>query len=323
MAVSETAWLKFAELCEVLAATRSKLAKRAAMSQYLRTLDTAAAGLAVQFLTGAVFPETDARKLQLGGQMLVRALETVTRVDGDRFHAVYRKYGDLGAAAEELLQSANITVEESQPGRHRRASRCTGHRANSGRKVGAVGRPAAIALSAGSKISHQADDRRHAHRRQTEPRRRSDCRCHRSRSHRGSPCRNASRRPGAGRGPGPPRRFIDSAFSNVPSAGIYAGHPRRQCRRSLCPLRRRSERRVGQGRRAGDSIVDGPKRNCGGKRICRAATIFATNKIFSASRRQIRWHARPAPLRRPATTRPRAHLLPHSRRCHRQLPRVG
>ena len=109
MAVSETAWLKFAELCEVLAATRSKLAKRAAMSQYLRTLDTAAAGLAVQFLTGAVFPETDARKLQVGGQMLVRALETVTRVDGDRFHAVYRKYGDLGAAAEELLQSANIT----------------------------------------------------------------------------------------------------------------------------------------------------------------------------------------------------------------------
>ncbi|MFZ0516472.1 MAG: ATP-dependent DNA ligase, partial [Acidobacteriaceae bacterium] len=106
MAVSETAWLKFAELCEVLAATRSKLAKRAAMSQYLRTLDTAAAGLAVQFLTGAVFPETDARKLQLGGQMLVRALETVTRVDGDRFHAVYRKYGDLGAAAEDLLQSA-------------------------------------------------------------------------------------------------------------------------------------------------------------------------------------------------------------------------
>ncbi|MGB6303729.1 MAG: hypothetical protein WBF45_08270, partial [Acidobacteriaceae bacterium] len=65
MAVSETAWLKFAELCEVLAATRSKLAKRAAMSQYLRTLDTAAAGLAVQFLTGAVFPETDARKLQV------------------------------------------------------------------------------------------------------------------------------------------------------------------------------------------------------------------------------------------------------------------
>jgi len=107
MAALETAWADFAELCEALAATRSKLAKRAAMSQYLRALDTASAGLAVQYLTGAVFPETDARKLQAGGQMIVRALETVTHADGDRFHTVYRKYGDLGAAAEELLQSVN------------------------------------------------------------------------------------------------------------------------------------------------------------------------------------------------------------------------
>ncbi len=108
MAAPENSWLQFAELCETLAATRSKLAKRAAMSQYLRTLDLADARVAVQYLTGAVFPEADARKLQVGGQMIVRALETVTHVDGDRFHAVYRKYGDLGAAAEELLLTSNI-----------------------------------------------------------------------------------------------------------------------------------------------------------------------------------------------------------------------
>jgi DNA ligase 1 len=108
MAAIESAWLEFATLCETLAATRSKLAKRAAMSQYLRSLDTSSAGLAVQYLTGAVFPETDARKLQVGGQLVVRALETVTHADDDRFHAIYRKYGDLGAAAEELLRTANV-----------------------------------------------------------------------------------------------------------------------------------------------------------------------------------------------------------------------
>lgn len=108
MAADGTGWLEFAKLCETLAATHSKLAKRAAMSQYLRTLDTATAGLAVQYLTGAVLPKTDARKLQVGGQMIVRALETVTHADGDRFHAVYRKYGDLGAAAEELLQQMHV-----------------------------------------------------------------------------------------------------------------------------------------------------------------------------------------------------------------------
>ena len=111
MAATETGWLGFAQLCEALAATRSKLAKRAAMSQYLRPLDSQDAGLAAQYLTGAVFPETDARKLQVGGQLIVRALETVTHADGDRFHAVYRKYGDLGSAAEELLLSAHVASQ--------------------------------------------------------------------------------------------------------------------------------------------------------------------------------------------------------------------
>ena len=59
MAANETAWLEFAMLCETLAGTRSKLAKRAAMAEYLRRLDTASAGLAAQYLTGAVFAEAD------------------------------------------------------------------------------------------------------------------------------------------------------------------------------------------------------------------------------------------------------------------------
>jgi|GEM_PF-3665079 len=42
-------WRRFAELCEALATTRSKLAKRAAMAEYLRPLDTATAGLAEIF----------------------------------------------------------------------------------------------------------------------------------------------------------------------------------------------------------------------------------------------------------------------------------
>ena len=109
MAASDTTWLKFAVLCEALTGTRSKLAKRGAMAEYLRQLDTANAGRAAQYLTGEVFPETDARKLQVGGQMIVRALETLTHADGDRFYAVYRKHGDLGAAAEELLQLGNFS----------------------------------------------------------------------------------------------------------------------------------------------------------------------------------------------------------------------
>jgi DNA ligase-1 len=103
MTASNHSWLAFARLCESLAGTRSKLAKRTAMAEYLRGLDAHAAGLAAQYLTGAVFPETDERKLQVGAQLAVRALEAVTQVLPERFRAVYRKHGDLGATAEELL----------------------------------------------------------------------------------------------------------------------------------------------------------------------------------------------------------------------------
>ena len=96
-------WLQFSRLCETLAATRSKLAKRAAMAEYLRALDASTAGLAAQFLTGAVFAECDERKTQVGGRLVVRALEEITQASEERFHAAYRKYGDLGAAAEELM----------------------------------------------------------------------------------------------------------------------------------------------------------------------------------------------------------------------------
>lgn len=104
-------WLHFAELCEALAATRSKLAKRSAIAEYLRPLEAHTAGLAAQFLTGAVFAECDERKVQVGGQLVVRALETITEASPEQFHAAYRRYGDLGAAAEELMASRNLQSE--------------------------------------------------------------------------------------------------------------------------------------------------------------------------------------------------------------------
>jgi DNA ligase-1 len=105
VAIASAMWLRFAELCEALAVTRSKLAKRAAMAEYLRQLDAHTAGIAAQYLTGAVFAECDERKVQVGGQFVVRALETITEAGGEQFHAAYRKYGDLGAAAEDLMSA--------------------------------------------------------------------------------------------------------------------------------------------------------------------------------------------------------------------------
>ena len=103
----EVLWLGFSTLCEALAGTRSKLQKRATMAEYLRPLDARNAGLAAQYLTGTVFAESDERKVQVGGQLVARALAEITKATPEQFHAAYRKYGDLGAAAEELLPSAH------------------------------------------------------------------------------------------------------------------------------------------------------------------------------------------------------------------------
>ncbi|HWF66428.1 MAG TPA: ATP-dependent DNA ligase [Acidobacteriaceae bacterium] len=117
VAAGETSWLRFAMLCETLGGTRSKLTKRAAMAEYLRPLDARSAGFAAQYLTGAVFAESDCRKVQVGGQLVVRVLEKITGATPETFHATYRKYGDLGSAAEELLLvtapvSQELTINE-------------------------------------------------------------------------------------------------------------------------------------------------------------------------------------------------------------------
>lgn len=110
--VGDASWLRFAQLCETLAATPGKLAKRAAIADYLRGLDAPTAGTAAQYLTGTVFAESDARKVQAGSRVVVDALESLTGATPAVFHAAYRKHGDLGAAAAELLASS--TAERSR-----------------------------------------------------------------------------------------------------------------------------------------------------------------------------------------------------------------
>jgi DNA ligase 1 len=50
---------QFAELCQRLAETSSKLQKRAQMAEFLRLLPPPDAGLAALYLAGSPFPETD------------------------------------------------------------------------------------------------------------------------------------------------------------------------------------------------------------------------------------------------------------------------
>jgi len=111
------AFLQFAEVCDKLAATTRKLEKRALIADYLRSLSLEDASRAALYLAGTPFPETDRRTLNAGGSLLSRALAEVSEADQAAMHAAYRRHGDLGAAAEDLLRQredppASLTLKQ-------------------------------------------------------------------------------------------------------------------------------------------------------------------------------------------------------------------
>lgn len=97
-----------AGLAEALAATASRLKKRAAIEVALRSAhesspDTNETGLFALYVAGQPFAENDPRKLNAGGALLSRAVLAVSGADDAALTAAYRRHGDLGAAAHDLL----------------------------------------------------------------------------------------------------------------------------------------------------------------------------------------------------------------------------
>jgi DNA ligase-1 len=99
---------QFVELCQRLADTGSKLQKRALMAEYLRALPVPEAGPAALYLAGVPFPETDGRDLKVGGALLSRVLAQLSRASEAAMHAAYLRHGDLGGAAQDLLQARSV-----------------------------------------------------------------------------------------------------------------------------------------------------------------------------------------------------------------------
>src|ERR1700727_1957013 len=97
-----------AELAERLAGEASRLKKRAAIAEAIARVheeDLAGedAGLFAMYLAGTPFAESDSRKLNAGGALLSKALLAVSGASDAALTAAYRRHGDLGAAAFDLL----------------------------------------------------------------------------------------------------------------------------------------------------------------------------------------------------------------------------
>jgi DNA ligase-1 len=98
-------FIQFAQLCEALAATAKKLEKRALIAGFLRSVGVLDAAPGALYLSGTPFAETDRRNLNVGGSLLWKALAEISKVNTPAMQAAYRRYGDLGSAALDLLHS--------------------------------------------------------------------------------------------------------------------------------------------------------------------------------------------------------------------------
>src|SRR5206468_12200940 len=105
-----------AELAERLAREPGKLKKRAAIAVAIRRVHEAApesedAGRFALYLAGEPFAEADPRKLNAGGALLTRALLSVSGAAQVALTAAYRKHGDIGAAAFDLMSARESSLQ--------------------------------------------------------------------------------------------------------------------------------------------------------------------------------------------------------------------
>ncbi|MGB7437218.1 MAG: ATP-dependent DNA ligase [Candidatus Acidiferrum sp.] len=94
----------FVQTADAIGATTKKLEKVRLLSEYVQSLSIADASLAARFFSAHVFPRNEERTLGVGGAQLSRVIGEAAGKTATNLGTAYRKHGDLGDMAEELLR---------------------------------------------------------------------------------------------------------------------------------------------------------------------------------------------------------------------------
>jgi DNA ligase-1 len=94
----------FAQTADAVAATTKKLEKVRLVAEYFRSRPVDEAAQAAVFLSGRAFPAWEERTLQVGGTLLWRAVGEISGKGEVALTAAYRRHGDLGSAAQDVLE---------------------------------------------------------------------------------------------------------------------------------------------------------------------------------------------------------------------------
>jgi len=98
--------LRLAEVADAIATTPKKTLKVQLAAEYLQALSPEDAARAALFLSGRAFAAWEETTLQVGGALMWSALRAVSAAPESALTAAYRKYGDLGSAAADVLHGA-------------------------------------------------------------------------------------------------------------------------------------------------------------------------------------------------------------------------
>ncbi len=93
----------FAETCDKVGKTTKKLEKIAIVADYFNCCAPPDAPIAAVFFSGRPFPVFEETTLQVGGTLLWRVVSEISGGDEAATSTAYRRHGDVGAAAEEIL----------------------------------------------------------------------------------------------------------------------------------------------------------------------------------------------------------------------------
>jgi DNA ligase 1 len=103
---------KLAQACEQIAATTKKLEKIAVVASYFLSVSPDEASVAAVFLSGRPFPVWEETTLQVGGRLLWRVVREISGKSEQELTTAYRRLGDLGAVAGDILDASSDKVSE-------------------------------------------------------------------------------------------------------------------------------------------------------------------------------------------------------------------
>jgi DNA ligase-1 len=93
----------FAKTCEAIAATTKKLQKIALVADYLKSRSVDEAAIAAVFFSGRAFPAAEETTMQVGGRLLWSIIADLSSKTEAGLSTAYRRHGDLGAVAADVL----------------------------------------------------------------------------------------------------------------------------------------------------------------------------------------------------------------------------